>query len=641
MTKVKEIISSPWMLIALMFIKLLTYYSLINVNLLGSLVSFGSILLLLLLFFDFGTSNFKYKNLIFFMLYAGFSILMFADSMYFNYYNQTVSVKQLWQASNVAKVPDSFLATLIPASFILLVEVPATFHLFHKYAAIWAEELHITRKFVKKCRWVLLAALLVVAINPMNFKMLRRFQSIEFFSNHINDVYYSITSSISSNSVPDNKVLDEVEEDKDKDKDHETPKAYTYQGLAKGKNLIVIQMESFQNFVVGATYNGQELTPNINALLKKDTIYFNYYYANIGKGNTVDAEFTSLNSLYPVIDRESYSLYTTNTFNGLPWLMRNQGYSTLAIHGYEGSFWNRESAYPYQGFENFYSQEDLISDEIIGLGISDKSMFHQSISILEKQKEPFFSFIVTLTNHHPYILPEELATIELLEEDQGTAFGSYLQTVAYTDAAIGEFIKELKEAGLYNDTVIALYGDHHGLNSNMGENYEKVSNFIGKSYDYDEMFKVPMIVHIPNSGVTDTISTTGGQIDFLPTMANLYDIKIPQPYIMGRDLVNSDSGFVAFTVYLFEGSFIKDNTMFEISREGLFEGSRAWNINSGEELDIERYRSDYEKALKLKQTSKSILDNDLMSSMFTHNKDIEIQDTNQVEESESPVDELN
>ncbi len=635
MEKMKRFVTSPVMLLVLMFIKLATYYGLIHVNLIGTFVSIGSILILLLLFFELGTSNFKYKSFVFFVLYVGFSILMFADSMYYNYYNQTVSVKQLWQASNVAKVPNSFIATLIPASFILLFEVPATFILFRKYAKQWAEKLHLNRKTLGHCRWILLILLVVAAINPMNFKVVRKFNSIEFFTNHLNDLYYSVADSIHTKNVPKDQVLDDVNEGK---KDTETA---NYQGLCKDKNLIVIQIESLQNFVIGATYNGQELTPNLNALLEKDSLYFNKYYTNIGKGNTVDAEFTSLNSLYPVIDRECYSLYTTNTFNGLPWLMRGEGYSTLAIHGYEGTFWNREKAYPYQGFEDFISQEDLISDEIIGLGISDKSMFRQSIDILKKQEKPFFSFIITLTNHHPYILPEELATIDLLPEDQGTAFGNYLETVAYTDAAIGEFIEQLKEAGLYDDTVIAMYGDHHGLNSNMDENYKTVSSFIGKSYDYDEMFKVPLIIHVPKSNVTETISITGGQIDFLPTIANLFDISIPQPYVMGQDLLNSDSGFVAFTVYMFEGSFVKDNVMFEISREGLFEGSRAWDVNSGEDLDIDLFQADHEKALKLKETSTYILDNDLMSNMFTHNLDIQVDEDVQTLAPDSPEDELN
>ena len=630
MQKVKQLIQSPWMLILLMLTKLITYYSLIDVSLGRNILVLGSIVVLLLLFFEFGTCEFRYRNLLFLVLYSGFTILMFSDTMYFNYYHQTVSVKQLWQASNVAKVPKSFIATLIPASFILVIEVPLVFLLFRKYASTWAKQLRIDRRVLRRVRVVTICIIAFCAINPLSLKFVKKINTVEFFTNHVNDVFYSLVDDISAETVDSEDVISQVQEMTEK------PSTQKYEGIAKGKSLIVIQIESLQNFVIGAKYNGQEITPNLNKLIGNNSIYFDNYYANIGKGNTADAEFTTLNSLYPVIDRECYSLYTDNTYNGLPWLMRDLGYRAFAIHGYEGTFWNRENAYPYQGFEEFYSLEDLDDTDTIGMGISDKSMFSQTIDILKEQEDPFFSFIITLTNHHPYEMDEELYTIDLLEEDQGTPFGRYLETVAYTDAAIGEFVEQLKEEGLYDNTVIAMYGDHHGLNCTMSENYDSVSNYLGKDYDFDEMFNVPLIIHIPESGITETISTTGGQIDFLPTIANLFDIHIPQPYILGQDLVNSKNGFVAFTVYLFEGSFVKNNVMFEISREKLFEGSRAWDIHTGEEYDIEEFYDDYERAIKLKETSKYIMDQDLMADMFDHSDQIVLPE--EAEETPAPTD---
>lgn len=612
MQKVKAFFQSPWMLIALMLTKLVTYYILIDVNLWHNVFVLGSIAILLILFFEFSTLTIRGKNVVFFCLYLGFSILMFADTMYFNYYHQTVSVKQLWQASNVAKVPKSFVATLIPASFVLLVEVPLVYHLFRKHGTEWAKRFGIDRSKLRRIRKITICVVAFLAINPFSLKFVKKVSSVEFFTNHVNDVIRSVMHDVSAESIDKEDILDQVKEVTDQTNTNQ------YEGIAKGKNLIVIQVESLQNFVIGATYNGKEITPNLNKLIGSNSLYFDNYYSNIGKGNTVDAEFSTLNSLYPVIDRECYSLYTENTYNGLPWLMRDSGYEAFAIHGYEGSFWNREEAYPYQGFQDFYSMEDLDASEVIGLGISDKSMFRQAADIIDSKNSPFFSFIITLTSHHPYEMEEEQYTLELSEEDQGTQFGSYLQTVAYTDAAIGEFVEELKEKGLYEDTVIAIYGDHHGLNSTMEENTEAVSNFIGKDYDFDEMFNVPLIIHIPDSNITETIHTTGGQIDFLPTICNLYDILIPQPYVLGRDLINSKNGFVAFTVYLFEGSFVKNNVMFELSREGIFDDSRAWDIKTGTEYDIEPYYEDYEKALKLKETSEYILNNDLMREMFDH-----------------------
>lgn len=352
--------------------------------------------------------------------------------------------------------------------------------------------------------------------------------------------------------------------------------------------------------------------------MKQDTLYFDHYFSNIGKGNTADAEFSTLNSLYPVIDGESYRLYQDNTFNGLPWLMRQEGYSAFAIHGYKGEFWNRETIYPKEGFQDFYSMEDLNQDEIIGMGISDKSMFKQLIPILQQQKGPYFTFAITLTGHHPFVLDEQYRTLNLLEEDQGTKFGDYLETVHYTDEAIGQFIDDLKAAGLYDNTVIAFYGDHHGLNCGMEDVQARMNQFIGRIYDYDEMLNIPLIIHVPGSKVDKTISTTGGQIDFMPTIANIMGLTLDKTFILGQDLSNAKEGFVAFTSYLFEGSFATNDIIFEISREGIFEGSRAWKIGTNEQVDASLYQKEYDKAKLLKETSKEILEQNLIAKFVTH-----------------------
>jgi phosphoglycerol transferase MdoB-like AlkP superfamily enzyme len=298
--------------------------------------------------------------------------------------------------------------------------------------------------------------------------------------------------------------------------------------------------------------------------------------------------------------------------------MRGLGYYSFAVHGYYGEFWNREAAYPNQGFQNYYSMEDLNQDEIIGIGVSDKSMFHQLISILEEQENPFFAFAVTLSNHHPFELEDKYRTLSLLEQDEETKFGDYLETVHYTDEAIGQLIQELKDKGIYEDTVIALYGDHHGLNCGMDEVQNRMTEFIGRIYDYDEMLNIPLIIHVPGSGVQQTISTTGGQIDFLPTISNIMGIEVDDSFIMGQDLANATDGFVAFTTYLLEGSFASNDIIFEISRGGTFEGSRAWRIGTNEQVDANLYSEEYEKAILLKKTSKEILEQNLIAEYVTH-----------------------
>lgn len=610
----KEKLQSPSMVFFIFAIKLIVYYILIGVNIFSNLAILCSVIVLGCIFFVFSRSEIKGKGFYFLGIYTFFSIIMFADTMYYNYYNQTVSIKQLWQASNVAKVPSSFIATLIPASFLLILDIPFVYYYFKKDFAKWMEHKERQHK-VKRIRQsgiFIAIVIMVISINPMKIDAFTKLGSVEFFANHIGDIYRFIEEKVSPEVLPKEEVLERVE------KNVNQVTAKKYHNIASGKNLILIQIEAYQNFLIGAEYNGQELSPNLNQLLQKDTLYFDHFYSNIGKGNTADAEFSTLNSLYPVQDREAYSLYETNTFNGLPWLLRDLGYQTFAVHGYEGSFWNRENAYPYQGFQDYYSMEDLEQDEIIGLGISDQSVFRQSMDLIKNQTDPYFAFIITLTNHHPYLLDEDKKQLTLLPEHENTKFGSYLQTAYYTDQVIGEFIEELKANGEYEDTVIAMYGDHHGLNSTMDGNDEIMSEFLGKTYDYDEMLKVPLIIHIPNSGIKETISTVGGQIDFLPTIANLMGIEYEQPYVLGQDLVNAVDGFVAFTVYLFEGSFASKNVMFEISREGIFDGSRAWDLDSQEPVDILLWKDEYERTIELKKASKEILDQDLIKDYVTH-----------------------
>ncbi len=612
MKKFKEILGSPYFITFLFIFKMATYYSLIEVNRMELVMILLSFVVFATMFICFGRSGLKRKRGIFLVVYFLFSLLMFADTMYYNYYNQTVSIRQLWQAKSVTAVPKSFFDTIIPASFLLFIDIPFAYHCFKKHITRENLQKWIPWKKLKYVLYTLTILLITLIANPFDSVAIARVNRMEFFTSHVNDICDTISESLAPQEMEAEEILEVLED---------VPEAVKprYNSIGKGKNLIVIQLEAVQQFVLGAEYEGQQITPNLNRLMQKDTLYYDQYFSNIGKGNTADAEFSSLNSLYPVIAGESYRIYGENTFNGLPWLMREQGYYAFAIHGYRGGFWNRENAYPNQGFQDFISLEDLNQDEVIGMGVSDKSMFKQLIPIIEEQKEPFFTFAITLTNHHPFVLDEQYKTLTLAEKDIDTKFGHYLETVRYTDEAIGQLIEDLKAAGLYENTVIALYGDHHGLNCGMEDVKERMREFIGREYDYDEMFNVPLIIHVPGSNVNETISTTGGQIDFLPTIGNVMGLDFKDnTFILGQDLSNATAGFVAFTSYLFEGSFATNNVMFEISREGIFEGSRAWRIGTGEEFEASYFNEQYDRAILLKTTSKEILEQNLIAEFITH-----------------------
>ena len=610
-----------WIILSVCFlIKIITFYYFVGFEGSWYLVGFITFLFLCLTFEQMARRKHKKAFAwIFGIEYILVSIIMMADILYYSYFVQYTSVYQLFQIENLLTTSESInLNGIVSITKVVLClwDIPIVLYCFIKRQ----NKTNWMAKGFNFISMMFAAALFLIVWNPLQNVSLQKIAHLEFISYHIDDLVTFISEGVDRSTLEKNEIQEEIAS--------LVPKAEgtKYRGIGEGKNLIVIQMESFQNFPIGRFYQGQELTPNINQLLKEDTLYFRNYYQTLGKGNTADAEFVTLNSFYPVTEQEAYRLYVGNNYNGLPWLLRSKEYRTLAFHGNVRTFWNRGQMYPQEGFDFFYSQEYLDATEISGFGITDKELFRQAVDILKKEQEQTFSFMVTVTNHIPYELEENLVTLELAQEDENL-FGHYLQAVHYADEAIGELIQRLKDEGLYENTVIAMYGDHHGMLLSDDEFYqsikENVPKYTGREYDYDEMLNIPLIIHVPNSGVTETIDTVGGEVDFLPTISNIMNLEIPQPYIFGKDIVNvtdQKDSFVASVTYLLEGSFVWNNIMYQIGRDGTFEGGRAWNTDTGEEVALTKeLKEQSERAKRLVQLSKIALDQNLMSDYAGQN----------------------
>ncbi|KUO50847.1 MAG: hypothetical protein APF76_01310 [Desulfitibacter sp. BRH_c19] len=402
--------------------------------------------------------------------------------------------------------------------------------------------------------------------------------------------------------------------------------------IAEDKNVIVIQAESVQSFVINREIDGQMITPVLNELIKNDSTYFSRFYEQAGWGNTSDAEFVSHNGFYPSTKNFSYKLYEENDFITLPMLLKERDYSTIAFHGNVPDFWNRSTIYPSQGLDKFISLEDFEQDELIGIGLSDGSLFRQSIHYLQELTNPFYAFYITLTSHHPFTMEEQYKGLNISGPYKDTVLEDYLQTIHYLDKEIGNFIEMLKEEGLYEDSIIVIYGDHQGLDMRNEEINDLLSSFLGKSYQEDEMFRVPLIIHMENSTLPKEISTAGGQIDFTPTIGNLLGVKIEPDKILGKDLLNIEQGFVAKQVHVARGSFIDDEKIFIMSNDGIFENSIAWNIQTREAVDIEECRAGYERALAEVNLSEYILENNLISMVKEKGLEYIIDNRNQNKE---------
>lgn len=549
-------------------------------------------------------------DIIFILLYTIFSLIFLIDVVYYKQFNARASVIFLHQLGFVGDVKDSVNALITVHHLVAIMDIPLWIGL-----VVYIKRLKLDVKLnmkVLSALPIMIACILV--ITPFRATFSETVAKREFFSYHVMDV---ITTSAggANGAVSENELLAEINYRNKIYTDEAAFKQLKYNAIAKGKNLIVVQLESFQNFVINYEYNGQEVTPNLNALIKDQSLYYNNYYEHLGLGNTSDAEFATNNGIYPTSYGQSYGLYTENTFRGVPWQLRDQGYKAMSFHGYKPEFWNRAAAYPAQGFEHFYSEADYKIDEKLGLGISDVSFFKQSVEILKGEKQPFYSFMISLSNHHPFQLPKEHQDIKLMAEEEGTLVGNYLQGIHYTDKAIGVLIEELKANGLYDNSVIVFYGDHHGLNTSDEASKIVLEKLFGRPVLFDDMLEIPLIIHMPGQGVTQTVETIGSQIDFLPTILNILGVKNDNYLIFGKDLNNTpmEGSYAAFQRCVPYGSFVSDKYIFELSNDFVFENSKAYDRVTREPVDINLCMDLYNKAKADFVKSKYIMDNDLLT----------------------------
>jgi len=643
-------IGGIYMLLSILLIlKIILFMYITNIQYNRPIILLVSILISLFLFTLIYFSNLKKKQTWAFVFYNTVSIIMFADIMYYSFFNSLPSIKMLKQLNQVAAVGDSVAGLLSFRNLLFLLDIPFLMKYSKWKKGKIKEE---NKEYNKYIKWgVPLGIALVFTIlfsYITNNDLLIPVSNQEIYTYHIRDIVETIKDE-DMYTVEGSGVF--TEEDLREIKERTKLKEGKLTGIGKGKNLIVIQVEALQNFPLNRFYNEQELTPNLNKLIDdKSTLYFNNYYQQIGRGNTSDAEFVSNNSLYPSMDEPTYSQYDENTFYGLPWVLRDNGYSSWVFHGYKKEFWNRERAYPKQGFERFVSEEDYDLNETIGFGITDEEFFKQSMKYLKEMESPFHAFMITLTSHTPFDMPEEYQALEIGEEYQGTILGDYLQAIHYADKAIGEFIEALKEEGLYDDSVIALYGDHFGITGLNDSGVELMTDFLGHPYDIDEMFKVPLIINVPGEDIKETISTIGSQMDFAPTILNIMGYENEKGLMFGRDLLNYDEyNYVAPQTYVLKGSFIDDEVMLFMSRDSIFENCTAKDKETREKVDVLPLRNKYESIIADINKSNYVLKTDLIGHLIENNGEVnldqlgglEIQNDNYIVEcTENPIESL-
>jgi len=550
------------------------------------------------------------KNYRFFII-LGFdiviSVLLFSDVVYYRYYSNVLTVPVLFQSKLMGdgSLFASIQSLISPKDILLFIDIGVLIglkYIIGKIKTKYNMNVEGTGKFKKVVFTFLLISVGLmfttkVFVQAGKLKSNNTFKklydssfiisNIGIYNFHLFDGYVFLMNAlgqsvISKEEKEQTKNTVESWNETNYKKDSMVGKSLT--GSQKGKNLIVIQMEAFQNFLIGKKFNGKEVTPNLNKF-KKRCMYFNNFYSQTAAGNTSDAEMMLNNSLYPVTEGSVYFRYSTNTYKSLPTLFKEQGYDTFSMHAYKASFWNRSMMHPLQGFNRFYSRRDYKLDDLLGRwGLSDKSFFKQNLDILKEKKgksgeEPFYSFMITLSSHYPYEGFEDFDKIDT-GEYEGTTVGKYVEAIHYVDTVFGETIDKLDKMGYLDNSVIVMYGDHEGIKSNDPESFGKDLGIPdNKDIFKYKMKNVPLFIHFPQDGYKGEYNKLSGQMDLMPTIANLFGIKTK--YTFGMDIINQKRDYLPFST---KDAITNDDKLYTSRNFTWYDMKTGLNVEQNDEL---------------------------------------------------------
>ena len=411
-------------------------------------------------------------------------------------------------------------------------------------------------------------------------------------------------------------------------KEKTDPNKYT--DIFKDKNVLVIHAESFQGFTMNLKFNNQELTPNMNRL-SKEGIYFDNFYAEESTGTSSDTEFTFSSSLMPASNGTVFMNYFNRNYVTTQKLLKEQGYYTFSMHGNNGSAWNRDVMYKYIGYDRFYSKKDYEIDEEIGLGLSDKSFFRQSVEKIKdinNEHDKWYGLLVMLTNHTPFSDIKNYSdySVDLNNEDgtvttylESSKMGNYLKSVHYADEAIGQLMNSLEEEGLLEDTIVVIYGDHDAklktseferlyYNENIDSILIDPNKKIEKidDYTYELNRKVPFIIWSKDKLNTDYVGTFNiamGMIDVSPTLGNM--LGFYNPYALGVDIFSVDENAIVFP----DGNWMTNKLYYNSSKKEYRQLEQDTSIS----IDyIDKYSRHAELLIEL---SNGIIDYDLINKV--------------------------
>lgn len=589
-----------------------------------------------------------------FAYYLGFNIFLTAicmiNSVYYTFYTSFASVSMLSLTQYIGDVGDAVVENVLQLKDLVYLLSPIALiavHLklkkknYYKKFELKAERKKKTLKTLAFSGVLLFIFLITMSSLDVSrfYKQWNKEYIVMRFGIYIyqaNDLVVSIQPKINSmfGYEKAKNTFDEYY------KDSKNVETNEYTNIFEGKNVIVIHAESMMRNAMELSFNGQEVTPNLNKLASEG-LFFSNFYSQVSVGTSSDSELTFNTSLMPTKSGTAFVSYSDRTYISTPKLLTEKGYYTFSMHANNADFWNRRAMHNTLGYKKFYSKTDykVTKENTIGLGLSDKEFFKQSIPKIKKISEKhdkWYGISIMLSNHTPFSDVERYGEYNVdikgtvTKEDgtqeevtypymEGTKLGNYFKSLHYADSALGEFINELDEAGLLDNTVIVLYGDHDArlprseynklYNYNM-ETHEFLTeddpNY--KEYDsfqYEVGRRVPFIIWTKdskgNEKLNREITDVMGMYDVMPTLGNM--LGFSNKYALGHDIFNiKNNNIVVFP----NGNWVTNKMYYNSQKE-------AYLSLSDEPITEEEITKNSEYTNKLLDVSNDIIVFDLLN----------------------------
>ncbi|WP_462412491.1 LTA synthase family protein [Neobacillus sp. Marseille-QA0830] len=472
------------------------------------------------------------------------SFLLYANIAYYRFFSDFITIPVIMQTkTNAGQLGDSALSLMSPldvlyfSDFIILIVLAVT---------VFKHTMETNRKSYKI---VLLFSITSFLFNlglaekdrpQLLTRSFDRNYLVKYLGAYNFTIYDAIQNirSSSQRALADSSDVTEVENYRKANYSAPNP---DYFGKAKGMNVIYISLESFQSFMIDYKMpDGQEATPFLNSLTRdQNTFYFPNFFHQTGQGKTSDAEFLMENSLYPMSQGAVFVNKAQNTYQAMPAILKGQGYSSAVFHGNYKTFWNRNVIYKAFGYDQFFDAEyyNMTEEDTKNYGLKDKPFFTESMPLLTSLKQPFYTKFITLSNHFPFEMdPEDTDFPAGNTDDQ--VVNQYFQSAHYMDQALEQFFNDLKAAGLYDNTMVVMYGDHYGISENHNDAMSKVLGVDEITpVTNANLQRVPLFIHVP--GVTGGIQQEyGGEVDVRPTVLHLLGIDTKDYLEFGSDLLS-------------------------------------------------------------------------------------------------------